>query len=280
MSYDHHIRTSHVKSITGMEYETHELIATKKGFVAKRSYKALIASRQDYIHVTGISRCEDDENSVCSREAIEDPGQVDIKTLAGLLKVGDIVFIQVKALPFQKVSQATASWTNHVGIIVDTSDRIPIIAESTFPLSKSTSLYRFIARSRHGRVVVRRLSCHLSADQEDAITAAAQKRLGTFYDTGFNIHSRRQFCSRFVREVLAEATGNLVGDIENFMSLLSRNPTTDMGFWRLWYFGRIPWHRQTVTPASLLHSPLLHSVFNGYVSHVILRHGKSDSVAN
>ena len=32
-------------------------------------------------------------------------------------------------------------------------------------------------------------------------------RMRVFYDTGFNLESQRQFCSRFVREVIFEATG-------------------------------------------------------------------------
>jgi hypothetical protein len=68
-----------------------------------------------------------------------------------------------------------------------------------------------------------------------------------------------------VREVLHEATGTLVGEVESFSALLARNPATDVGFWRLWFFGRIPWERRTVTPASLLESPHLRAVFDGFV---------------
>ena len=83
------------------------------------------------------------------------------------------------------------------------------------------------------------------------------------YDTGFDLNSRGQFCSRFVREVLAEATGAEVGEVVTFKTLLTSNPETDLTFWRIWYFGFIPWSRQTVTPASLLHSAKLRLVFDG-----------------
>lgn len=83
------------------------------------------------------------------------------------------------------------------------------------------------------------------------------------YDTGFDLHSRRQFCSRYVREVIEEATGIQVGEVETFAGLLSRKPQTELGFWRVWYFGQIPWQRETVTPASLLRSPGLVPVFDG-----------------
>ncbi len=93
--------------------------------------------------------------------------------------------------------------------------------------------------------------------------AAAQRRLGIFYDTGFDLHSGRQFCSRYASEVLAEATGVQVGEVETFATLLAHRPEVDLGFWRLWYFGRIPWARETVTPASMLRSPEVRTIFDG-----------------
>ena len=92
---------------------------------------------------------------------------------------------------------------------------------------------------------------------------AARRRTGILYDTGFGLHSHRQFCSRYVREVLAEATGVEVGEVQTFTDLLRQQPGASLGFWKLWYFGRIPWDRATVTPASLLRSPALQIVFDG-----------------
>lgn len=185
--------------------------------------------------------------------------------LASQLQVGDLVFIRVTALPFRKVSETTMSWTNHVGIVVATDGEEPIIAESTFPLSRRGGLARFLGRSEGGRVEISRLNAPLSAAQQHALTLAAQKRMGILYDTGFDLHSNRQFCSRFVHEVVQEATGIEVGQVETFSAMLARNPTTGLGFWRLWYFGSIPWRRETVTPASVMNSPQAHSVFDGYV---------------
>lgn len=180
------------------------------------------------------------------------------------LRVGDLVFIRVGVRPFLEVAAATGSWTNHVGIVIETHGAEPLIAESTFPLARLTPLSRFIARSEQRRVAVQRLRAPLAPDAAARIQVAARRRLGTFYDTGFNLHSRRQFCSRFVREVLQEATGVSVGEVETFGALLARQPGTDLRFWRLWYFGRIPWRRQTVTPASLLGSPALVAVGHGH----------------
>lgn len=186
--------------------------------------------------------------------------------LAGQLQVGDLVFIRVPALPFRKVAETTGSWTNHVGIVVATGGAEPVVAESTFPLSKSGGLARFLARSEGGRVEISRLNAPLSADDRQNLALAAQRRLGILYDTGFDLHSHRQFCSRFVHEVVQEATGIQVGQVETFGAMLAQNPKTELGFWRLWYFGRIPWQRETVTPASVLHSAQLHTVFDGLVT--------------
>lgn len=201
-----------------------------------------------------------------SLAATATPSSATLRELGPRLAVGDVVFIRVAARPFAEVATATGTWTNHVGIVVDTSGDEPVIAESTVPWSRQTSLARFVARSEGGRVAVARLATPLSVDQHRRVADAAQRRLGAWYDTGFDLHSRRQFCSRFVREVLAEATGVQVGEVETFGHLLQRHPEGNVRFWTLWYLGSIPWQRETVTPASVLHSPHLLSVFDGRVA--------------
>jgi hypothetical protein len=191
---------------------------------------------------------------------------ISLQRLAPELAVGDLVFIRVAARPFLEVADVTLSWTNHVGVVVDVSGAEPLVAESTIPWSRTTRLSRFVGRSQGGRLAVSRLNTELTAQQKHSVTQAADKRSGVLYDTGFDLNSKRQFCSRFVREVLLEATGKAVGEVETFERLLSRNPDTRLGFWRVWYFGSIPWSRTTVTPASVLTSAETHVVFDG-VAH-------------
>ncbi|KVU49252.1 YebB family permuted papain-like enzyme [Burkholderia cepacia] len=175
-------------------------------------------------------------------------------------EIGDIVFIRVTVRPFLEVANATRSWTNHVGIVVGERDGEPLVAESTFPLSRVTTMSRFLARSDRGACVIARLKQPLDAEQRRRLVDAAMRRTGVVYDTGFNLASRRQFCSRFVREVVRDATQIVLGDVETFDTLLRRNPGHPLGFWRIWYLGRIPWRRRTVTPASLMDSPELRVV--------------------
>lgn len=191
------------------------------------------------------------------------PATEPVGDLAKALQVGDIVFTRIGAYPFRKVAEATGTWTNHVGIVLDVSGPEPTIGESRFPLSGTTTLSRFIARSAGGRVAVMRLPEPLTPAQQAAIVAAATQRRHVFYDTGFDAHSRRQFCSRYVREVLQEGAGVEVGRVESFQQLLASAPQADVGFWRAWYFGNIPWQRETVTPASVLRTPGLKTVFDG-----------------
>ena len=183
--------------------------------------------------------------------------------LARSLEVGDIVFTRIGAYPFRKVAEATGTWTNHVGIVLDVSGKEPVIGESRFPFSGSTTLSRFVARSAGGRVAVMRLPTPLTTAQQAAIVDAATQRAHVFYDTGFDAHSHRQFCSRYVREVLRQGAGVEVGRVETFQALLESAPKADVAFWRVWYFGSIPWQRETVTPASVLHSPGLKTIFDG-----------------
>lgn len=182
------------------------------------------------------------------------------------LAVGDLVFIRVPHKPFREVAAATGSWTNHVGVVVAVDeDGRAQVAESTLPLSRTGPLERFVARSEGGRVAVRRLQEPLTPEQAARVVQASAARQGVRYDTGFDLHSGGQFCSRFVHEVLHEATGHRVGQVQTFAELLQQQPQAGLGFWRLWYLGAIPWQRQTVTPASVLASPLLVTVFDGRV---------------
>jgi hypothetical protein len=189
--------------------------------------------------------------------------QMSRRGLGRQLRVGDVVFIRIPIQPFTQVASTTSSWTNHVGIVIDVSGKEPLIAESRFPLSGQTTWTRFVKRSDRGRVAVSRLSVPLDQQQQIKLQHAVDERRHVFYDTGFDLHSGRQFCSRYVREVLQEAVGVELGEIEDFDTLLKRNPKANQRFWRVWYFGRIPWQRETVTPASLLRDSKMQPVFDG-----------------
>jgi len=191
---------------------------------------------------------------------------MNLSELEVTLHAGDIVFTRVRGTPFRQLAAVTGTWTNHVGIVVGFDSYGAVVAESRIPFSSRTRFANFVRRSAQGRVAVMRLSRPLSESEIRRVKRAAGCRLGRLYDTGFSLRSRRQFCSRFVREVLQESTGVAVGEITTFRGLLERNPGTDLRLWRIWFFGRIPWERTTVTPASLYTSASLKVVFDGALS--------------
>lgn len=81
---------------------------------------------------------------------------------------------------------------------------------------------------------------------------AASRRMGTLYHLGFKYESPRQFCSKFVYDCYREALDVRIGRLETFRELLASNPDSPLWFWRLWFWGRIPWERRTISPASQL----------------------------
>ena len=176
------------------------------------------------------------------------------------VQIGDLVFIRLGLPVFRQVAEASNCWSNHVGIVCGHDGRDWIVAESCVPCVRKRSLRAFIARSEHGAYAIRRLPHAWQAHDIVRLQAAVAQRMGTLYHTGFALHSSRQFCSKFVREVLLETLGREVGSIETFADMFAHNPQARLGFWRLWFFGRIPWQRATVTPASLLHCPHMNTI--------------------
>ncbi|MDI2112650.1 YebB family permuted papain-like enzyme [Commensalibacter nepenthis] len=186
-----------------------------------------------------------------------------------ILRVGDIVFIRIDNFIFNKVAKATLLWVNHVGIIVGFKNNEYWVAESTIPVSKITPLSKFIARSKDGSFAIARLKQPLTIAQQVKIVQASKKRMSILYDTGFNLRSSRQFCSRFVYEVMKEAIGIEVGQVESFQKLLHKNPDYGLKFWKIWFLGCIPWQRLTVTPASQYNSPEIEFIYEKPYQEII-----------
>lgn len=57
--------------------------------------------------------------------------------------------------------------------------------------------------------------------------------------------------------------------VQTFADLLQQQPGVDLSFWKVWYFGNIPWERATVTPASVLQSPQLQILFDSATTAAI-----------
>ena len=182
---------------------------------------------------------------------------------ADSLEVGDIVFIRIANFLYRRVAEATLSWTSHVGYLHSRGDDGEwLVAESAVPRVVLCPLSKFIARSDQGMFAVRRLEGGLGEAQKLGLQRAADIRMGELYGLGFNYDSSRQFCSKFVHVAYKEAVGVDIGQVESFRELLTSNPGSPTWFWRLWFWGFIPWQRRTVTPASQLIDPQLATVFD------------------
>jgi len=176
------------------------------------------------------------------------------------LEPGDLIFTSIPYYLYRKVAAATGSKASHVGIVFPDAEGAWQVAESAVPCVQYSKLDRFLARSENGWFCVRRLKSGLTPAQVDALRQACDARLGKLYHLGFKYESSRQFCSKFVYDAYREATGIEVGTLESFSALLHRQPDTSLTFWRLWFFGLIPWSRLTITPASQMQSPVLGTI--------------------
>jgi hypothetical protein len=180
--------------------------------------------------------------------------------IASSPEIGDIVFTRIGGPIFANVSATTQSWTSHVGIIVDRQDGDWIVAESGIPFVRKTPLRKFLDRSQDRMFSIRRLRIPPTADQKRAMLIFADSQIGKPYSLGFDLESRNTFCSKFVHDDVFVCTQQSIGEVETFNHLLHRNPNAPLWFWKAWFFGRIPWDRRTITPASELESPLLQVV--------------------
>ena len=174
--------------------------------------------------------------------------------------IGDLVFIRIGGPLFSRVTDTTQSWTSHVGIIVDYQHGDWIVAESGIPFVRKTPLRKFLNRSENQEFSIRRLKAEPTGEEKRAMLKFADSQMGKVYSLGFNLESQKTFCSKFVHDDVYVSTHQSIGEVETFDHLLHRNPHAPLWFWRIWFFGFIPWQRTTITPASEIDSPLLRVV--------------------
>lgn len=167
---------------------------------------------------------------------------------------GDLIFLDIPHFLFREVAKSTNTWASHVGVVFKDRYGRWIVSESTIPVSRNTPLCKFLRRSAPYKFEIRRFKKPLTESQIARMKAKAQSMLGEFYTFSFDFNSNLLFCSKFVYLVY-QSVGVNVGQIETFRQLLHDNPSVSTTFWRFWYWGRIPWNRETITPASELNDP-------------------------
>jgi hypothetical protein len=179
-----------------------------------------------------------------------------------LLQEGDLIFIEISNVIFRHLAETTGSWESHVGILFRDAKGRWIVAESKPPLSKFTPLKSFVMHPWHGRFMIRRVRGGLSHEEKQRLLAATEARMGQWYQLGFNYDSKHLYCSKLVHDAYREAVGTEVGKVETFRDLLTANPHVPLGFWKVWFFNRIPWDRRCITTTSELKAPNFVTVFD------------------
>lgn len=183
-----------------------------------------------------------------------------------VVREGDVIFSRIPNALYRRICAATGSPTSHVGILFRNPNGEWVVAESKVPCVRYSSLDNFLRRSANGWHVVRRLKRPLTPNDVASLRRECDGHIGTLYHTGFRYESARMFCSKFVHEVFRNALNARVGQLETFAQLLQRHPGTALSFWRWWFFGRIPWNRITVTPASQLEDPALVTIWESHAA--------------
>ena len=204
---------------------------------------------------------------------------VNLRRALPSLREGDVIFIGVRHALYRRIADTSGSWESHVGILFRNPGGAWVVAESTVPISRVSPLDRFVSHSENGRFLVRRMRTGLSEAEVARLHAATEHRMGKLYDTGFHYDSSRQFCSKFVYDCFLEATGSPVGKLETFREILAANPGAPVGFWRTWFFGRIPWERRSVTTVSQIRAPNMVTVFDTESGVQIAEAGRHSSPA-
>jgi hypothetical protein len=179
-------------------------------------------------------------------------------TVESFLQEGDVFFNHVDLALFRKVEATQKHWATHIGIIVRDEEGLFYFAESTIPFSKKTPFCEFFDHDVRGQWSLKRFEKAWSQTEISQLRTAVEKRLGFPYDLGFNYAARyTKFCSKFVFEVVKEARGLDLGYFQTFRSMLAGLDASVLKFWNYWFFGKIPFERLTITPASQFHDPQL-----------------------
>lgn len=197
------------------------------------------------------------------------PETEECRMVKSLVREGDLVFLDIPNFLFKKVAATSRGPTSHVGIVFKDPEKGWIVSESRVPLSTETPLCSYLERTDQKRFAVRRFRHTLYSWDITALKKIADHYQGIVYDTGFDLHSNRMFCSKFVRMVFEQGLDVKVGKLETFRELmngLEGRPDRDelIQFWTYWYLGSIPMERMTVTPQSQYEDPQFFTIVDTF----------------
>lgn len=137
-----------------------------------------------------------------------------------------------------------------------------IVYESTVPQSRKVTLCRFLKKAKKWHYAILRPNFNVKFDDLADVRRLLEQRLGVSYDLGFDYESEKLFCSKMVYDVYRKVFDIEIGSIKTFQQIFEENPESSLSFWNIWFFGKIPWERRTVTPKDQFYDGDLFIIYN------------------
>jgi uncharacterized protein YycO len=191
-----------------------------------------------------------------------DNAKTEVKALldGNQIKDGDLIFQTSLSKQSQAIQIATHSKYSHCGLIFKNGNEYDVF-EAVQPV-KFTPLYKWIARGRDGKYVIKRLK-----NADSVLTPAALKRMrqvddnfaGKSYDLTFEWSDNKIYCSELIWKVYQRATATEIGKLEQLRDFDLTNPAVKAKLAER-YGKNIPLNEPVISPAAIFDSDLLTTV--------------------
>jgi Permuted papain-like amidase enzyme, YaeF/YiiX, C92 family len=194
--------------------------------------------------------------------------------LCNKLQDGDIVFQQSKTPQSTAIRQATGSPWTHMGLILGEQGNVRLIEAGVNGVAY-TSLGSFVGRSRNRRVIVKRLKDQsvLTPEARARMRASLSEDLGKEYDNLFEWTNEKIYCSELVWRAYQRGVGISIGSVQRVRQLHYQEPAVRALIKERYRLSGSQIEASSlldeniVTPASILNSNVLETVFDGVVIH-------------
>src|SRR5579859_4590418 len=170
---------------------------------------------------------------------------------------GDIIFQTSQSSQSLAIQRATGSPYSHMGIIFFRGGK-PYVFEAIATV-RYTPLASWIARGKGGHYVVKRLKdapTVLTGDGLSKLRATTHQFEGRPYDLTFEWSDDRIYCSELVWKLYDRALKIHVGELQQLKDFNLTDPVVKAKL-RERYGSHIPLEEPVISPAAMLHSPLL-----------------------
>jgi len=174
---------------------------------------------------------------------------------------GDLIFQQSESSQSRAIELASHSKYGHVGIIYKAGGEY-FVFEAVQPVRR-TSLKDFIANGRNSHYAVKRLKNRnllLTPEVLARMKSEGEKFEGKNYDLYFNWSDEKIYCSELVWKIYDRGAGIEIGKLRKLRDYdLSSQVVREK--LRERYGQNIPLNETVITPADIINSELLETVF-------------------